>query len=120
MVRWAWIEVRRIDEDEVVLRTRADDHGEFLLVLGPDFVPQAEFDGQFEFDVKAFGPSGLGDVDPDDPLSGLPLETLTLDVAGEARSAGAGELPTGWVSLGSARMILMHGRTLSDQTGLEF
>jgi hypothetical protein len=119
-VRWAWIEVRRIDEDGVVLRTRADEHGEFLLVPGLSTLARAELDGAFELDVEAFGPSGSGEVDPDDPLADLPIERLTLDAAGEARSAGEGDLPTGWASLGRARVILVHGQRAGEPTSLEF
>src|SRR5690606_39004160 len=50
-VRWAWIEARRVDESDVVLRTRADDRGEYLLVLDSRTVVFSELPTALQFDL---------------------------------------------------------------------
>jgi hypothetical protein len=126
-VRWAWLEVRRPGGSEIVLRTRADDRGEFLLLVGPTTVLDIELDATFELDVRAFGipsPSKPPAGEPD-PLWDLPLETLSApgtadDPIAEGRPNLPTQLPTGWAQLGEARVTLIPGRMVHDRTGFDF
>lgn len=126
-VRWAWIEVRRPGASEIVLRTRADDRGEFLLLAGPTTVLDIELDTSFELAVRVFGPDkppkpAAGESDP---LWDLPIETLmppgtASDPIAEGRPTLPGQLPTGWKQLGEARVTLIPGRMVHDPTSFDF
>ncbi|MFV8752700.1 hypothetical protein ACNOYE_19300 [Nannocystaceae bacterium ST9] len=123
-VRWARLEGRRPGEPEVLLRSRADDRGEFLLVLGVATLAQAELEGQFELEVEAFGPPAAmvppSEGDALDPLWDLPVETLAAPGVDDPVALGEGPPPVGWISLGSASLTFELGRTLSDQASLDF
>lgn len=123
-VRWARLEARRPGEPEVVLRSRADDRGEFMLVLGVATLAVAELDTPLELEVEAFGPPAplLAPTSGDalDPLWDLPIETLAPPGADDPVARGEGPLPLGWISLGSATLSFELGRARSDQTSLDF
>jgi hypothetical protein len=126
-VRWAWIEVRRPDADDIVLRTRADDRGEFLLLAGPKTVMDRELGSTFELVVRVFGPSTPAKpaAGEPDPLWDLPLETLAPpgtadDPIAAGRPTLPGQLPIGWKQLGEARVTLIPGRMVHAPTSFDF
>ncbi|MFO7567687.1 MAG: hypothetical protein R6X02_33910 [Enhygromyxa sp.] len=123
-VRWAWLEARLPDSDEVVLRTRADDRGEYLLVLDAAAISLAELTPTFELDLRAYGPSSIEAPakDEDDPLWDLPLEPLAAPGDPDPIAEGAPSLPTqlpaDWTTLGERRVTLELGRTNSERADL--
>jgi hypothetical protein len=125
-VRWAWIDARIADEDEdedeVVLRTRADDRGEFLLVIDAHTFPvSTRLEDPFELVLRVFGPNAAP-VMPNgntDPLWDVPVELLAAPgVLPDATAAGAGPKPAGWTSFGDRNVPATPGRTIS--CSLEF
>ncbi len=125
-VRWAWLEARRPDDDAVVLRTRADDRGEYLLVLDAGTIPLAELTPTFALDLRAHGPSSptTPAIGERDPLWDLPIETLAApgdpDPIAEGAPTLPADLPVGWTTLGEARVTLTLGRTVGDDDLLSF
>lgn len=129
-VRWARVEARRPDEDEVVLRTQADDRGEFLLVLAPDSLILSELSplppaggaliSGLELDIRIYGPdeAPIRAANESDPLWDLPVDELPVLADPEDPDPGAaGELiPDDWIELTEQRIQLRLGRTLSDQS----
>lgn len=121
-VRWAQIEASRPGSAAVVLRTRADDRGEFLLVLGSRTLELTEI-GPLALELRVYGPAAAPEPptdsdDPLDPLWDLPAETLTNidgEVANDPVLAGVGR-PDGWIELRQATISFTLGRVISDQT----
>lgn len=117
-VRWARIEARMPDEDDVVLRTQADDRGEFTLILDRSMLPSVEIELPLELDVRCYGPAAQPAPptgDDIDPLWDLPQDQLANP--GDDDPAARGEvLPAGWVELASATISFTLGRTISDQS----
>lgn len=119
-VRWAWLFARRPGEAEVVMRARADDRGEFLLVLGPATLAQAELDGEFELDIEAFAPISPSPALDGDPLGDLLVETLAAPGDDDPVAEGRADPPDDWMAIGIGRVTLELGRTVSDQVSLAF
>lgn len=122
-VRWARIEAHRPTRPEVVLRTQADDRGEFLLVLAANTVELSELESELQLDIHVFGPPAPlplppGPHDRLDPLWDLPVDVLALPTAtppSPAPTSDAHGIPSGWITLAVKRITLAVGRTTSDQ-----
>jgi hypothetical protein len=121
-VRWAWLELREADEEPVLMRTRADDRGEFLLVLNSDTVVRPElWSSTLSLELRVSGRTDISPPAPDehDPLWDLPLERLSPPGTPDPTAAGAPtELPDGWGPLGDASIELTIGRTVSRSLDL--
>jgi hypothetical protein len=109
-VRWARVEATRTGDAVVVGRAHGDEHGEFVLLLGPGAARGAELTLPLEVRVTPYAPDAAP-VPPDDdeaadPLWDLPLEAVPLDEDdGEAVLSGE-VLPDGYVArLGSSSVL---------------
>ncbi|HLT38489.1 MAG TPA: hypothetical protein VK034_19515 [Enhygromyxa sp.] len=139
-VRWACVEARRpgAGEDDIVIRTRADDRGEFLLVLASDTIELSELEPipgepigsklmiDLELDLRIHGPASApvpppASEGPLDPLWDLPLDELELpadpvDPEDLDPVAAGHTIPDGWVPLVEHRIRFALGHTISDQS----
>ena len=99
-VRWARVVAERTD-GTVVGRAHGDQHGEFLLLLGPGAVVGADLTLPMSAVVTVLGPPGPLPGDPaDDPLVDLPLEAADDSDEGLAVLAGERD-PDGYLVLAS-------------------
>lgn len=123
-VRWAWLEVREPGDDAVVMRTRADDRGEFLLVLNHDTLgPLINLPSALVLELRVHGPSVAPTPTPASdqygPLWDLPIEQLAAPGAPDPTAAGEAQgLPSGWATLGDVQVTLTPGRTTTAQLDL--
>lgn len=118
-VRWAWIEAREPGEQRVATRTRADDRGEFLLVIRHDTIgPMISLPASLDIELRAYGPSNASRpvAASGDPLWDLPIEQLTEPGAPDPVAvADRPQLPLDWQVLGDLRVTLVPGRTATAE-----
>lgn len=114
-MRWARVEAA-ID-DAVVARAHGDQHGEFLLILGPVASDTGDLPEDLEIDVEVtvFGPEPAPVTPvppPEDPLWDLPVEIAAAP--GDPDPVTPGErLPDGYTLSVSRALRLPRGRITS-------
>jgi hypothetical protein len=116
-MRWAIVEATLPDTDVLVGRTRSDDRGEFLLLLGPEAAPDSDIPRYIEARVSVAGPFEFPvpsnpDLPGQDNLWDLPLEVLPDPGLPDPVSGGVA-YPAGYaVDLVSIRMVRFEVGTL--------
>ena len=108
--RWVRVEARA--GGQVVGRAHGDDRGEFVLLLRPEAGGLGDLPSPLVAQVTVFGPPAPVAIDPVDPLSDLPVETLAADPDGISPGEA---LPAGYAStaLSSRAVTFELGRLLT-------
>jgi hypothetical protein len=107
-----WVRVEARVGGQVVGRAHGDDRGEFVLLLRSEAGGLGDLPSPLVAQVTVFGPPAPVAIDPADPLSDLPLETLAADP--DVVSPGDA-LPAGYAStaLSSRAVTFELGRLLT-------
>ncbi len=101
-MRWVWVEaiVPGSNPERIMARTRGDDRGEFLLLLPPPAVPEAELPQDVSLHIEISGPAAPPDPSTapesaQDPFWDLPQEQLATDTAPDPVADGT-QAPAGY------------------------
>lgn len=127
-MRWAFVEARSPVTNAVVMRTRTNRHGEFLLVLPPQATPASDLSARFALRVSVAGPvlapvPASAALPEQDALWDLPLEQLPAPGVPDTVASGE-DLPAGYVTALSATRTVnfASGRLLTgrDESAFDF
>ena len=117
-MRWAFIEAKLPDIDQVIGQARSDDRGEFFLVLSPG-AALVDLFRTFLVEIWISGPAASPEPDPTDirdydQLWDLPLEVPEEQVGlGAPDNVSAGDIPPENYITVSQSVVLELGRILS-------
>ena len=111
--RWAVLEARLpTDATTVVARARADDRGEFVLVVPPQAVPASDLSPTLDLAVSVWAPATPAvpthpGVPTADPYWDAPLEEIVNPIATDAVSAGT-QVPATFVASATVSNVTLR------------
>ncbi|MBR9909383.1 MAG: hypothetical protein GYB33_03395 [Gammaproteobacteria bacterium] len=125
VMRWAYVEARSLATNAVITRARANQHGEFLLLLPPHAAPASDLSSTVAVRVNIVGPAAVPvpatpALAEQDPLWDLPLEILPPPAALDTVATGETP-PLGFLTaLSAVRPVnfaisrILTGREVND------